>query len=213
MATGASARTMPNAARSMPSSSRPASRVAETSRSIISRRTATITTRERGPAGVCTTPSDWKSTTASSIGIGMWSGASTWTAAARPLGSSITGRSSERTTIRWLAMPRRTRGEVVGREELAQRLGQGDGVGGLAVAQDAGTQCDDRALLDGHAAVDVDLGGGDVAGVEVEPDDGGGALLLLEHVSPIGTAPGSLKGCQLPALSSRQVFCTRPTVP
>jgi hypothetical protein len=27
----------------------------------------------------------------------------------------------------------------------------------------------------------VNLGGGDVAGVEVEPDDGGGALLLLEH--------------------------------
>ena len=100
---------MPNADRSMPSSSRPASRVAETSRSIISRRTATITTRERGPAGVSTTPSDWKSTTASSIGIGMWSGASCWTAAARPFGSSITGRSSERTTIRWLAMPRRTR--------------------------------------------------------------------------------------------------------
>ena len=93
----------------MPSSSSPASRVAETSRSIISRRTATITTRERGPTGVWTTPSDWKSTTASSIGIGMWSGASCWTAAARALGSSITGRSSERTTIRWLAMPRRTR--------------------------------------------------------------------------------------------------------
>src|SRR5215217_2998215 len=100
---------MPKAARSMPSSSRPASRVADTSRSIISRRTATITTRERGPAGVWTTPSDWKSITASSIGIGMWSGASAWTAAARPFGSSITGRSSERTTIRWLAMPRRTR--------------------------------------------------------------------------------------------------------
>ena len=72
-------------------------------------------------------------------------------------------------------------GKVVGVEELAQRLGQGGRVGGLAVAQDAGPQRDDRALLDGHAAVGVNFGGGDVAGVEVEPDDGGGALLLLEH--------------------------------
>ncbi len=72
-------------------------------------------------------------------------------------------------------------GKVVGVEELAQRLGQGDRIGRLAVAQDAGPQRGDRALLDGHAAVDVNLGGGDVAGVEIEPDDGGGALLLLEH--------------------------------
>src|SRR5215208_3380912 len=172
---------MPKAARSMPSSSSPASRVADTSRSIISRRTATITTRERGPAGVSTTPSDWKSTTASSIGIGMWSGASCWTAAARPLGSSITGRSSERTTIRVCDAEAHAARQVVGLEELAQRLGQGGRVGGLAVAQDAGPQRGDRALRDAHAAVDLHFGGGKVAGVEVEPDDGGGALLLLEH--------------------------------
>jgi hypothetical protein len=71
--------------------------------------------------------------------------------------------------------------QVVGLEELAKRLGQGGRVGGLAVPQDAGPQRDDRALLDGHAAVDLHFGGGDVAGVEVEPDDGGGALILLEH--------------------------------
>ena len=61
------------------------------------------------PAASRRVPSDWQSRTASSIGIGMWSGASTWTAAASAFGSSSGGRSSVRTTIRWLAMPSRTR--------------------------------------------------------------------------------------------------------
>ena len=55
----------------MPASVSPASLVAATRRSIMSRRTATITTRVRGPAGVSTVPSGWKSSTASSIGTGM----------------------------------------------------------------------------------------------------------------------------------------------
>ena len=100
---------MPNAARSIPTSSRPASRATPTSRSTTSRRTATTTARERRPDPVCTVPSDCQSTIASSIGIGMWSGAWTLTAAASALGSSTGGRSSVRTTMRWLAMPRRTR--------------------------------------------------------------------------------------------------------
>ncbi len=106
----ASARTMPNADRSMPSISRPAPSTAAATRSTISLRTATTTTRVRGPSGVSTVPSDWKSSTASSIGIGMWSGAASRTAAARAFGSSTTvGRSSVRTTMRWWAMPSRTR--------------------------------------------------------------------------------------------------------
>ena len=101
---------MPNADRSMPSSLSPASREAATSLSIISRRTATTTTRVRGwPDGVWTVPSDCQSRIASSIGIGMWSGACTLTAAASDFSSSSGGRSSVRTTIRWLAMPSRTR--------------------------------------------------------------------------------------------------------
>ena len=103
---------MPNADRSMPSSLRPASREAATSLSIISRRTATTTTRVRGwPDGVSTVPSDCQSRIASSIGIGMWSGACTLTAAASAFSSSSGGRSSVRTTIRWFAIPSRTRFE------------------------------------------------------------------------------------------------------
>ena len=102
---------MPNADRSMPSSLRPASREAATSLSTISRRTATTTTRVRRPPGVSTAPSDCQSRIASSIGIGMWSGACTLTAAASAFSSSSGGRSSVRTTIRWLAMPSRTRFE------------------------------------------------------------------------------------------------------
>src|SRR3954454_8493295 len=104
------ARTIAKAERSMPSSWRPASRAAPTMRSIISRRTATTTTRSRSwPWGLTTRPSGWKSRIASSIGIGMWSGASTRTVAASAFGSSIGGRSSERTTMAWFETPRRTR--------------------------------------------------------------------------------------------------------
>src|SRR4051794_14984082 len=94
----------------MPSICRPAPSTAAAARSTISRRTATTTTRVRRPAGVVTTPSGWKSSTASSIGIGMWSGAVSRTAAASALGSSLTtARSSVRTTMRWWAIPSRTR--------------------------------------------------------------------------------------------------------
>ena len=72
-------------------------------------------------------------------------------------------------------------------EERLQRLRQGGDVGDLAVAQDAGAKGGHGATLERHRTVDGDLGGGDVAGIEVEADDrglGGGAL--LEHVRDIG---------------------------
>ena len=110
---------MPNAERSIPAIVRPASVAAATRRSIISRRTATITTRLRGPSGVETSPSSWKSSTASSIGTGMWSGAEARTICSSTFGSSTTGTSSVRTMMRWLATPRRT---VVGRSFSAKSL-------------------------------------------------------------------------------------------
>ena len=110
------------------------------------------------------------------------------TAAASAFSSSISGRSSVRTTMRWLAMPRRTRfGKLVLGEERLERLGQGGDVGDLAVAQDARAQSGDGAALERQRAVDGDLGGGDVAGVELEADDGGlGCGRFLLNTSGIG---------------------------
>ena len=88
---------------------RPGGRRAAT-RSTISRRTATTTTRVRGPAGVSTEPS----------GLHVEHGlvdrhrdVIRREQRGRPrssaFSSSISGRSRVRTTMRWLAMPRRTR--------------------------------------------------------------------------------------------------------
>ena len=74
--------------------------------------------------------------------------------------------------MRWFATPRRTElREVVLGEEGLERLGERRRVGDLTVAQDAGPQLGVRAALDGDVAVHADLGGRDVAGVEIEPDD------------------------------------------
>ena len=152
-------------------------------------RTATTTTRVRRPIGVWTTPSDWKSSTASSIGIGMWSGAASRTAAASAFGSSTTTREVERADDDALvgdAEPHAL-GQLVLGEERLQRLGQGDGIGDLAVAHDAGPKLGDRAAGQGDGAIDADLGGGEMAGVELEADDAGlGGTLLAEHVQCIG---------------------------
>ena len=116
------------------------------------------TTRVRGPrGGVDRRRADWKSRIASSIGIGMWSGASARTAASSAFGSSSGGRSSVRTTMRWLATPRRTRvGQVVlGEEASCSASVSAGGVGDLAVAQDARAQLGDGAALDGDVAVDA----------------------------------------------------------
>ena len=127
------------------------------------------------------------SSMASSIGIGIWSGTSARAEASSAFSSSITGTSSVRTTIRWLAMPRRTR---LGRSCSSNRcegVGERGRVGDVPVAQDAGAQVRDGAALERQRAVDVDRGGGHVAGVELEPDDGGvGCALSLEHGFRIG---------------------------
>ena len=92
-----------------------------------------------------------------------------------------------RTTMRWCAMPRRTRlGELVLGEERLDGLRERDRVGDLAVAHDAGPELGDRAAGQGEGAVDADLGGSDVAGVELEPDDAG----LLGNASSYGA-----RGC------------------
>ena len=89
----------------------------------MSRCAATSTTRWRGPAGVSTTPSGWKSSTALRSGIGTWSWAWKRTAAASSLRSVTGGSSSVRITVRWLATPTRTRlPSRARREQLAQRL-------------------------------------------------------------------------------------------
>ena len=103
----------------------------------------------------------------------MWSGASARTSSSSAFGSSTAWTSSVRTTIRWLATPSRTllRQIVVG-EQLAQLLGERDGVGDLAVAHDAGTQVGDAPFGDRELPVDLDLGGGEMARIHLEPDDG-----------------------------------------
>ena len=78
--------------------------------------------------------------------------------------------------------------KVVLGEEGLERLGERRRVGDLTVAQDARAQLGDGAALDGDVAVHLDLGGRDVAGVEIEPDH---RLVLvsipLEHDARIGT--------------------------
>ena len=79
-------------------------------------------------------------------------------------------------------------GQVVLLEERLQGLAERDGVGDLAVAQDARAKLGDGAAADGDVTVDADLSGRDVGGVEIEPDDRRVvlAVLLLEHDGPIG---------------------------
>ena len=87
--------------------------------------------------------------------------------------------------MRWWAMPRRTRlPQLVLGEERLQRLREPDRVGDLAVAHDAGRELGDSAAGQGEGAIDAHLSGGEVAGVELEPDDAVlGGTLLTEHGS------------------------------
>ena len=78
-------------------------------------------------------------------------------------------------------------GQLVLGEHGPEGLGQCLRIGDFAVTQDAGPKRGDGPPLDEDGAVVVDLGGRDVAGVELEPDDGGGALLSLEHGPDIGS--------------------------
>ena len=161
---------MPKAERSMPSICSPAPSTAAAARSTISRRTATTTTRERSPSGVLTTPSDWKSRTASSIGIGMWSGAAALHGGGQRLRVVEHGGEVERAHDDPLVGDAETHalGQLVLGEERLERLRERDRIGDLAVAHDAGPELGDRAAGQGEGAVDADLGGGEVAGVELE---------------------------------------------
>ena len=170
----------------MPSISRPAPSRAAAARSTISRRTATTTTRERRPIGVLTTPSGWKSRTASSIGIGMWSGAASRTAAVERLRVVDDDGQVERAHDDPLVGDAQAHalGQVVLGEERLDRLGQSDRVGDLAVAHDTGPELSDSSAGQGDGAINGDLGGGEVTGVELEADDAGlGGTLLAEHES------------------------------
>ena len=142
-------------------------------------------------------PSDWKSRTASSIGIGMWSGAAALTAAASAFGSSSDDVEVERADDDPLVRDAEAdaRWELVLGEERLDGLRESDRVGDLAVAHDAGPELGDRAAGQGEGAVDADFGGGDVAGVELEPDDAGlgGTLFLRNTGRPIGIPAPDLK--------------------
>jgi hypothetical protein len=83
--------------------------------------------------------------------------------------------------------------QVVLVEQRLQGLGELGRVDDLAVAQRAGAQVGDRTALEGDRAVDGDLGRGDMARVELEPDDGGLGGALLEHGFSIGTATACLE--------------------
>ena len=96
-----------------------------------------------------------------------------------------------RTTIRWWAMPRRTRlGSSFSAKSVLSASARAIGSATSPSRMMPGRELGDRAAGQGEGAVDADLGGGDVAGVELEPDDAGlrGTLLLAEHRRHIGNA-------------------------
>ena len=131
--------------------------------------------RAQAESACCTTPSGWKSSTASSIGIGMWSGAAARTAASSSFGSSTTAGEVERAHDDALVGDAQAHalGQLVLGEERLERLRQGDRIGDLAVAHDAGPKLGDSAAGQGDGAIGAHLGGGHVAGVELEADDAG----------------------------------------
>ena len=159
------------------------------SRSTVSRRTATTTTRVRAPAAVSTSPSDCKSSTASSIGIGMWSGADASDVRRRAPRRRRHDRQVQRARDDPLvgdAEPHAA-GQLVLGEERPQLLGQRLRVGDFAVTQDARAAARTTApRVSETEPFAVGDGGGDVAGVELEPDDGGWGLLSPEHEPVIG---------------------------
>ena len=55
-------------------------------------------------------------------------------------------------------------------EEFLEGLAEGLDVGHFAVAHDAGLEGSRGGALDGDRAVDADLGGSEVPGLDVEPD-------------------------------------------
>jgi len=96
-------------------------------------------------------------------------------------------------------------GQLVLGEERLERLRQSDGVGDFAVADHAGLELGDRATSQREGAIDADLGGREMARVELEPDDAAlGGTLLTEHKTSIGTrAPGLDRAATPEALNER----------
>ncbi len=98
--------------------------------------------------------------------------------------------------------------QVVGLEEGAQRAGQLGLVGDLAVAHDPGPEHLDRAAAQGHLPVDLHLGRGQVARLDLEADDGLGLLAgggELDHGLVVGRRKRGLEG-HCPPGSTRQVL-------
>ena len=102
----------------------------------------------------------------------MWSWAAKRTAASSSAASSIFGSRIVRTATRWLAIPMRTsRGNFwLANRSLIASPERGRVVD-LAVAHGARGERRDAEALDGRRPVDAELGGGDAAGLDVEPDD------------------------------------------
>ena len=110
-----------------------------------------------------------------------------------------------RTTMRWWAMPSRTRlGSSFSAKSVLSASARAIGIGDLAVAHDAGPELGDRAAGQGEGAIDADFGGGEVAGVELEADDAGlGGTLLAEHECFIGMRATGLKRARTPWVVKR----------
>jgi hypothetical protein len=79
---------------------------------------------------------------------------------------------------------------LVGPVERAQCVGETVDVGDLAVADDPRLERHDADVLHAHPAVDGNGGGHDAGGVDVEPDEGLGALGHGEGAPAVGV-PGA----------------------
>ena len=143
----------------------------------MSRWAATSTTRWRGPAGVSTMPSGWKSRTALLSGIGTWSWAWKLHRRGELLAVGHGGSSSVR-MHRALVGDADAHALARGRcpcEQLAQRVAERALVDDLALAHDVGGSGSDGGALGDDRAVDARLHGRDEARLDVQADDVGAA--------------------------------------
>ena len=177
---------MPKALRSMPSTVRPASVVAATMRSTISRRTATTTTRH-ARAGRGVDDADRLEVHDGLVhrhrDVVRRLGLDQRGERLRVLGRHQVQRADDDALVG--DADAHVLGQLVLGEEVLEGLGEAGHVGDLAVAEDAGAQARGGAARDGDVAIHGHLGGGEMARVELEADHAGlgGALLEREHVS------------------------------
>ena len=148
----------------------------------MSRWAATSTTCWRGPSGVSSIPSEWKSSTALLSGIGTWS--CRLEAHGRVELLAIGDRwQLERTQHRALVGDAEAHAlaQAAVLEQLAQRLGEHALVEHLALAHDVRRQRRAGRVLDDDRAIHARLHGGDVAGLDVQADDvGAGAAAEVD---------------------------------